>query len=90
MSRPILSDPGYGRSWELGSRKVLRETRWGADLISRTGTLLGYIAQYDNGWGANIIVRGKRKSVGRDGYQTAQAAANVLLGARKTVGTAHD
>ena len=80
---PVLADPGYGRTWEPTTRKVFRETRWWVDLISRTGTVVGYIAEYDNGWGANSIVRGKRIPVGHDGYQTAQAAADALLDARK-------
>jgi hypothetical protein len=92
VSQPILRDPGNGRTWlpELRGHSRGLEPRWGAELISRTGWVLGYIAQYDNGWGANSIVRGKRKSVGYDGYQTAQEAADALLKARKIVGTAHD
>jgi hypothetical protein len=83
---PVLADPGYGRTWVPERFKAGysgRQLRWGVSLMSRTGTLVGYIAEYDNGWGANSIVRGKRKHAGGDGYRTAQAAADALLKARK-------
>lgn len=80
----MLADPGYGRTWVVESFKVVRQRRWGVSLLSRSGSVVGYIGEYDNGWGANSIVRGKRKSVGHDGYQTAQAAADVLLKARRS------
>ena len=84
---PTLADPGYGRAWvpepikptRYGSRKK----RWAVGLLSRTDTLLGYIAENDIGWGANSIVRGKSKMVGGLGYSTPQAAADALLRARK-------
>ena len=83
-TRPlVLTDPGYGRTWDPQPYKVLRRTRGAFALLSRTGMTLGYIAESDNGWGANSIVRGKRKSVGGDGYKSAQAAADALLKARK-------
>jgi hypothetical protein len=83
---PVLADPGYGRTWEaeqIKAPRYIRTSRWTMSLISRTGERVGYIAEYDNGWGANSIVGGKRKSVGSDGYQTAQAAAGALLKARQ-------
>lgn len=86
MTPPALTDPGYGRAWVSNLLKGMpysRKKRWAVSLMSRTGTLVGYIAEYDNGWGANSIVRGKRESVGHDGYRTPQAAADALLAARK-------
>ena len=84
---PVLADPGHGRAWvperikptRYGSRKK----RWAVGLLSRTDTLLGYIAENDIGWGAIMIVRGMSKHVGGLGYSTPQATADVLLKARK-------
>lgn len=82
---PVLADPGYGRTWVAERFKAGftgRRLQWGVSLMSRTGTLVGYIAEYDTGWGANSIVRGKSKHVGYLGYKTPQAAADALLKAR--------
>lgn len=81
---PVLTDPGYGRRWDVERFKTAGRLRWGASLMSRTGSLLGYVMEYDNGWGANTFVRGHRKMVaaGRS-YGTAQDAADALLKARQ-------
>ena len=83
---PVLTDPGYGRTWAVEQIKPTmfnRRKRWSAALISREETMVGYIAQYDDGWGANTIVRGKQKMV-RGVYRTPQAAAEALLKARRS------
>jgi len=80
---PVLTDPGYGRTWVPQPFKVCRQTRGAFVLLSRTGTLIGIVAEYDNGWGADAFIGGKRKTVGYDGYPTAQAAAGALLKARR-------
>ncbi len=83
---PILASPGYDRAWvpeRIKPTRYNRKRRWSVGLLSRTDTLLGYIAENDIGWGAFMIVRGKSKCVGGLGYSTPQAAADVLLKARK-------
>jgi hypothetical protein len=83
---PILASPGYGRTWApflVKRTPYSRKGRWVVSLVSRTGALVGYIAEYDTGWGANSLIRGKFKMVGGDGYQSPQAAADALLRARK-------
>jgi len=81
---PVLADPGFGRTWVVESRKVLRKTKWGAVLVSRVGTTVGYVVEYDNGWGADMIVRGKVRMVhGGRPFGSAQAAADALLKARR-------
>jgi len=84
---PILASPGYGRAWvpeRIKPTRYNREGRWVVSLMSRTGTLVGHIAEFDTGWVANSIVRGRFKMVGSFlGYSTPQAAADALLRARK-------
>ena len=77
---PILADPGFGRTWRSYEFWVTgRVRRWHVTLYSRTGSTLGYVADYDNGWGANVATARGFKSAGHDGYRTAQAAADALL-----------
>lgn len=84
---PVLPDPGFGRTWVpelLKATHYNRKKRWAVSLMSCTGTLVGYIAEYDNGWGGNTIVRGKSKMVnGGRACGSAHAAAALLLKARK-------
>jgi hypothetical protein len=79
---PVLADPGAGRRWDVQRLGVGSQARWRAALLSRSGTLIGYVGEYDNGWGANTKTHGRMGLCGRDGYTTAQAAADALLTAR--------
>lgn len=87
-----LEQPGNGRYWLIG--KVGNTARAGADLYSRDGQLIGYLALYGDGWAVNSRVRsgGSRAFPGTGkaryrscggGYATAQDAANVLLEDRR-------
>lgn len=81
---PELADPGHGRrwEWELAGSKP-RQRRWFASLVSRSGNVLGYIGEYDNGWGGNARTRSKsrhrqfRPLLGA--WATAEVAAEMLL-----------
>ena len=83
-TRPTVELPALraGRHWEVEGFKSTPRKRT-ADrtlvrLCARTGRVLGYFAQYDNGWGINVATARGFKSAGGV-YASGERAAAALL-----------
>jgi len=51
---PDTNARASGRRWEVDGPDFIR-------LVGRGGAPLGYVGLYDNGWGANIRIRSRRR-----------------------------